>query len=196
MHGRYNMGSTGVLPFCGENSIQLIVSKRDPAISCKEKPDPRSRDWGFTIVRRFDPVGTMKNSVLKYSAPGGEVLHFGANCLDVLPGEYPEPYVKPLEWGTLVKLYSYQIRPQYTSPATLDLYYRLSLMLARTPLPIRVYERRPGFSGHTFSTIISGLTVRLDEDRAANIEQGFPVRRGFSCRGKTAAIQYIRFQGK
>ncbi len=194
VHGRYNMGSTGVLPFCGENSLQLIVSKRNPAIACREKSDPCSTQWGFTVVRRFDPTGTMKNSVLKYLAPGGEVLRFEADCLHVLPGDYPEAYVKPLEWGTLVKMYSYQIRPQYTSPATLDLYYRLSLMLAKTPLPIRVYERRPGYSGHTLSTIISGLTVRLEEDYAAKIEEGFPSGGDFPVAGQMLPYNIFAFK--
>ena len=32
VQGKFNMGSTGALQFCGENNIQLLISKRDPKI--------------------------------------------------------------------------------------------------------------------------------------------------------------------
>jgi hypothetical protein len=174
VQGRFNMGGTGVLPFCGVHSLQLIVSKRCPDISAEETADSLVGDWGFTVVRRFEPTGTMKNSVLKYLAQDGTILHFKSRILPVLPGKYPEAYVNPLEWGTIIKLFEYQIRPQYTTLATLDLYYRLSLMLAQTPLPFRIYERRLGYSSHTPNAVVSGLTVRLEQDRSQNVESGFP----------------------
>jgi hypothetical protein len=42
-------------------------------------------------------------------------------------------------------------------------------------LPIKLYERRKGYQGHSLEAILSGLSVRVDEDRSDNIEENFPV---------------------
>ncbi|MFC2138278.1 ATP-binding protein [Bacteroidota bacterium] len=47
--GKYNMGSTGAVTFCGENKYQLIASKRTNSDKCfKNNHNP----FGFTLVRR------------------------------------------------------------------------------------------------------------------------------------------------
>ncbi len=41
-------------------------------------------------------------------------------------------------------------------------------------LPLKLYERRKNYQGNSFETVLSGLSVRVDEDRSANIEENFP----------------------
>jgi len=67
VQGKFNMGGTGVLKFCGKRNLQLILSRRDPKICNSNRPS--YSDWGFTIVRREDPVGTRRSSVYTYLAP-------------------------------------------------------------------------------------------------------------------------------
>jgi len=172
VQGKYNMGGTGALRFCGFRNMQLIISKRNPKIARFESDDTADF-WGFTIVRRENPEKGMKNSTFKYLAPNGEILMFKADNLPLLPGNYPNAYVNPLSWGSIVKLYEYQMVGLKTL-MTLDPYYRLCLLLPNIALPVRMYEMREGYTGHTLETTLSGLSVRLDEDKRENLEPGFP----------------------
>lgn len=175
VQGKFNMGGTGALQFCGgHHNMQLVISKRDPKIVQLEGNDGSSDCWGFTVVRREDPAAGRRSSSFRYLAPAGEVLRFRAPELPLLPGEYPNTCTRPLESGTLVKLYDYQIGGGLKTAIILDLFYRLSELLPNIALPALLSERRPGYEAHTYHTILSGLNVRLAEDRGENVEQGFP----------------------
>jgi len=171
VQGRYNMGSTGVLPFCGRNHLQLIISKRNPKLI---KNILEESEWGFTIVRKFEPTGNMKNSVFKYLAPDRNILKFKSKSLPLLPGDYPKAYEKPLEWGTFIKLYDYQLPGGLKSAITLDLYYKLSSLLPSIALPATLYERRKGYVAHEYHTYLNGLSVRLEENKYEDLEENFP----------------------
>jgi len=45
--------------------------------------------------------------------------------------------------------------------------------LYQLALPIRLYERRD-YQGHSRETILTGMSVRIEDDRAGVIEPGFP----------------------
>lgn len=172
VQGKFNMGGTGVFQFCGENNLQLVISRRNKEIQKLEKDDTRDL-WGFTIIRRSIPEKGMRSSSYKYLAPGNKILTLDSDTLPLLPGEYPEAYKKPLEYGTFIKLYEYQMVGLKTN-ILFDLYNKISLLLPSVALPVRFYERRKGYTGHSFETTLSGLTVRLDEDKRENLESGFP----------------------
>jgi hypothetical protein len=55
VQGKFNMGGTGVLRFCGIRNLQLVVTRRDPAIVGAQPSDPDALLWSFTVVRRDDP---------------------------------------------------------------------------------------------------------------------------------------------
>ena len=61
-------------------------------------------------------------------------------------------------------------------------------------LPIRLYERRGGYSGHTPETTLSGLNVRLEENKRENIEQDFPDSSTISVLGQRMNIQIFVFK--
>lgn len=173
VQGKFNMGSTGALQFCSKlHNLQLIISKRDPQIK-KDDSDETSSNWGFTIIRREDPRGGMRSSSFRYLALNGEILMFDTSYLPLIPREYPDPYGEHFEFGTFIKLYEYQLQGLKTL-AVFDLYNRLSMLLPGLALPIRIFERRAGYTGHTLEATISGLSVRLEEDKRDNIETDFP----------------------
>jgi len=192
VQGKFNMGGTGALQFCGHHNIQLIISKRDPKIANNEK-DPTKDYWGFTIIRREDPSEGMKNSTFKYLAPDGNILMFEAENLPLLPKDYPEAYGNQLEWGTFIKLYDYQLIG-LKSPVYFDLYYRLSLLLPNIALPITLYERRRGYRAQSYHIILSGLSVRLDEDTKDNLEPGFPSASEITVMGQKMKILIYVFK--
>ena len=100
VQGKFNMGGTGIFQFCGEHNIQLIISKRHPKIKENEE-DPTKTKWGFTVIRRENPQHGVRSSSYRYLAPGNTILSFDSPSLPLLPGDYPNPYEKPLEWVRL-----------------------------------------------------------------------------------------------
>ncbi len=51
-------------------------------------------------------------------------------------------------------------------------------------LPVKLYERRKNYSGNSFETVLSGLAVRVDEDRSDNIEENFPTSGSMTVNGQ------------
>lgn len=170
VQGKFNMGGTGSLRFCGDENLQLIISRRCPEII--DKDDETSNHWGFTVIRRQDPDNNMKNSSYTYLAPDNKILTLNNNSLPLMPGNFPNAYEKPMEYGSFIKLYEYNI-PSLRSLINFDLYRRLSVLLPNIALPVLLSERR-AYKGDTFQSILSGLSVRLDQNKSKIIEEGFP----------------------
>ena len=193
VQGKFNMGGTGVFQFAGRNNLQLIVSKRCPEIA-KFENDETKGYWGYTIVRRENPAEGRRSSAYKYLVVDGEIPMFSAETLPLLPCEYPEPYGAPMKWGTLIKLYEYQMPGGLKTIILFDLYNRVCLLLPKIALPVRFFERRAGYIGHTLETTMSGLFVRLYEDTRTNLEEGFPNSSTISVSGEKMVCQVFAFK--
>jgi hypothetical protein len=197
VQGKFHMGGTGAFRFCGQHSgqhnLQLIISKRKPTIAKNEIPDESREHWGFTVVRRENPGNGRRSSVYTYLAPGNEILRFRADSLPLLPGSYPDKFGGALQWGTYIKLYEYNMEGLKTN-VVFDLYNTLSLLLPNIALPIRLCERRKGYAGHTLETTLSGLNVRLDEDKRENLEDGFPSSSAMVCVGQRMTALIYAFK--
>lgn len=193
VQGKFNMGSAGALRFCSpQHNFQLIISRRDQSIV--DSSDQSGRLWGFTILRRVEPQGSVRSSSYRYLAPGGNVPRFAADAIPALPGPFPTAYAEPLGHGTVVKLYQYQLPKTLRTNALLDLNYRLSLMLPQLALPVRISERRHKYSGHSLEATLAGLSVRLDEDRAGNLEAGFPASATLKIAGQETRLLIYAFK--
>ena len=112
VQGNFNMGGSGVLRFCGQHHLQLVLSRRNPALM--ESKDPSDDEWGFVIVRREDAQGKSRHSTFTYLAPlghkerpsKGDVLRFRADKMPLFP-EGRNAYAREAAFGTLIKLYEY-----------------------------------------------------------------------------------------
>lgn len=189
VQGKFHMGGTGVFRFCGQHHLQLVASKRNPKLLTFGD----SNDWGFTIVRREEPRGNRRTSVYTYLTENGNVPSFKSDELPLLPSIYPNKFGTSLNWGTYIKLYEYNLHGLKTN-ILFDLYNVLSLLMPNIALPIRLYERRKGYAGHTFETTLSGLSVRLEEDRRENLEPGYPSSHPIVCLGQKMQIQIFAFK--
>lgn len=189
VQGKFHMGGTGAFRFCGQHHIQLVISKRNPNILLSGESDA----WGFTIVRREKPRGNRRTSVYTYLAPNGNVLSFKADTLPLLPSIYPNKFGMPFKWGAYIKLYEYNLHGLKTN-ILFDLYNVLPLLMPNIALPIRLYERRKGYSGHTFETTLSGLSVRLEEDTRENLEPEYPSSHPIACLGQKMQVQIFAFK--
>ncbi len=178
VQGKFNAGGTGVLQFCGEKNMQLIVSRRHPEAPV-DRGDGTRNLWGFTVVRRMKPSAGRRSSMYVYLAPGNQVPRFEADAIKVLPEKRrnitPRPYAAGLEYGTCVKLYNFRWRAR--SIATTDGRYELERYLHSPCLPFRLTETRD-YNANYFSTTISGVWVSIaapnGDPESAKIELGFP----------------------
>ncbi len=214
VQGKFNMGGTGVLKFCGASSLQLIISRRNPDIVSKWKginskwrsADPRHAEWGFTVVRRERPsaaAGQVRNSVFKYLAPNiidkgqGQVLSFSSPTFPLFP-EGSKPYAREAPHGTAIKLYQYDTKG-FGSQALMKggLLSRLEALLPQIALPVRVHECRDyrGDEGRSFENSLVGLTVRLGENRGENLEEGYPTTVSFVVGQEKMTAQIYAFKG-
>jgi len=179
VQGKFNAGGTGVLQFCGEENLQLIISRRHPKAPAP-KNDTTRDDWGFSVVRRLEPKSgeSRRSSIYVYLAPDGRVPSFRASSIRVLPGDSAknrpaEAYAKQLQWGTVIKLYSY--RWKAGSIATTDARYELEKYLHSPCLPFRVIETRD-YKANYYGTTVAGVwaTVGQDDEGSPKLEDGFP----------------------
>lgn len=206
VQGKFNMGGTGVLKFCGSHNLQLVISRKNPAILTDRERKTSDGQWSFTIVRREDPEGNRRSSVYTYLAPIRSETNDGTNgVLRFSVDEFPifpdgrNPYGRNAEFGTLIKLYEYRATGLKTNILLRDgMLSRMDLLLPDVALPIRFYECRD-YRGHagSFETTLTGLGVRLDDDKAENLETGFPASCPLSVSGQhmTATI-YAFKKGK
>jgi len=193
VQGKFNMGGTAVLRFCGRHNLQLIISKRNPEIKILDEPDDSVNFWGVTVVRRENPPHGVRSSIYKYLAPNNKILSFDSKTLKLMPGIYPVAYEKDLSFGTFIKLYEYQMTGLKTN-ILFDLNYKLSLLMPSIALPVRLYERRKGYKGHSLETTLSGLSVRLEEDKKENLESGFPVSGPITALGQKMRASIFAFK--
>jgi hypothetical protein len=174
VQGKFNMGGSGVLEFCGvEHNVQLVLSRRNVQL-LGPNAKPEDKLWSFTIIRRQDPdAETPRSSKFVYLAPGkldaeGKrgLLTFDAPTMPIFPDKR-EPYARHSEWGTLFKLYEYGTRSVTNMMLEEGLMMRVRLLLPEPALPIRFHECRPAYKGHSgsFDTTMAGLIYTLEQDR-------------------------------
>lgn len=97
VQGKYNMGSSGVLSFCGRRWYKLIVSRRYD----------RSGHWGWTLLRRRPAEGP---PVAEYLKIDDQIPAFDAKSLFPLRRADGKPDRKvERDSGTIIKLYSYNL---------------------------------------------------------------------------------------
>ena len=194
-HGKFNMGGTGTLRFCGYHNLQLIISRRDPSIEPFRSDDTSIGQWGLTVVRRENPTSERKTSVYTYLSPLLEgVLRFNADKLPLFP-QRNKAYARSAEWGTAIKLYEYKMTGKSNILLRDGLRQRLDLLLPRPALPIRLHECR-GYVGRSgsFDTNLNGVTVRLSDDRSENMEVGFPASNPITIRGHQLPASIYAFK--
>jgi hypothetical protein len=167
VQGRFNMGGTGVLPFCGEKyKLQLIVSRVPEDVAKKT-----DHEWAYTIFCFFkskqDPswkylVGADNQVLTAGSAQLGLIPKFGAKS-----GEVCAPRERRVSSGTLIKMYDYSAA---RSNICGEQFKKLQEYLLRPALPLRVIECREAYKAN-----VMGVTVwdRLGAWGKDKLEAGF-----------------------
>lgn len=148
VQGMFYMGGTGVLPNCGENGYELIISKKAPEL----QEDGKSKEWGWTIIR--------KNSDKKryeYFVDENELIPtFDEEIFQILENGESIPY------GTFMKMYNYKMETK--SNITADLMKKLNIFLFRAPLPVQLIETRD-FGSLVMDIVLKGNEYAIEKSR-------------------------------
>lgn len=196
VQGKFNMGGTGVFRFCGERSIQLLITRRNPKLIDGGNPDDCK--WGFTVVRRDPPRGSERSSVFRYLAPVDEgrerrgVLRFSADSLRLFPIQ-DEPYSRYTEYGSLIKLYNYKVRQRSNILIEHGLRNAVDVRLPSPALPVRFHETR-NYSRRATSEILVGILLKLHDRQDDALEAGFPIHSGLTVDGQKFNLSVYGFK--
>lgn len=128
VQGKYNMGSSGVLGFCGRNWFKLIVSRRYDG----------QTPWGWTLIRKREAKGL---PYAEYFAPSGKVPTFDdSELFPFVIGAKKRFDGFSLKTGTIIKLYEYYAgKGQGGFRAAREVFNE---NLVETILPFRIYDFR------------------------------------------------------
>ncbi len=162
VQGKYNMGSTGAVVFCGENKYQLIASKKHPEINHLD-----SNQFGFTLVRRHpltsdEEVEYGKSTWYEYFSLNSEIPAFDITELDL--GLYNRNFIS----GSVVKLYSYQLPKGSRSNITFDLWRDLNQYMYQLPLPVTLFEKRD-YVAKNPTKLVLGNRTRITIDSRESV---------------------------
>lgn len=154
VQGKYNIGSTGAVVFCGNYRYQLIASKLNTSLSSKTSKN----DFGFTLVRRHflteEQEETCRATWYEYFCPNNIIPRFHAEELDL------GLHNRNFSTGSIIKLYSYRLPPGSRSDATLDLWRDLNQYLYLPALPVLIFEKRYT-AGHSQTKLMKGNKNRI-----------------------------------
>ena len=169
VQGVYNMGGSGVLPNCGNNKYQLILSRKDPRLL-----NGREDIYGFTLVRlrRVMTIGEYKNSWYEYCVEENEKIFTSPSNKELDLGLYNRKFNS----GTYIKLFNYDMPDP--SDITLGLWRDLNRYLYSPALPILLYEKR-GYRGHAATKLMLGNRMRVMIDNREMKETTFPMTINF-----------------
>jgi hypothetical protein len=212
VQGKFNMGGTGALQFCGgESKVQLIVSRRDPTLLGSDVSE-RDCHWGFTVVRREPPAQGSRSSVFTYLAPVpvGDpngllgVLSFAVDEWPIFPQANEtvrDAYARSAPYGSLVKLYEYDWQGTKSNIVFSGdgLLRRIDIGLPELALPVRLFEcrrgyERPGYHAGSYATNALGLVARLDENRSENLEPESPIGGVIALEGRQIKLRVYVFR--
>jgi len=114
LQGKYGMGSTGSLPFCGDRGFKLVVS------ASHENPG----EWSWSLIRKNREKTRYEYLIVDDSVP-------------TFDGE-----INGREYGSFVKCYNYET--EVKSEINQYFRRRLERYIVKSPLPIRLIDTRYG----------------------------------------------------
>ncbi len=185
VQGKYNMGGTGAIVFCGKKRYQLIASKRYDGTG----------NFGFTLVREHPlneheqqllESGTLKNTWYEYMKIDNQIPSFPIDSLDL--GLNGRKFVT----GSIIKLYSYNLPPGSRSVISRDLNQSINEYLFHPALPvytIDIPERYP--NDKNLARDLFGLKRRLEQEDSKYVEDYFSEEIDYEEIGKAKVTCYV-----
>ncbi|TXN36316.1 hypothetical protein FVB32_16160 [Flagellimonas hymeniacidonis] len=159
VQGKYNMGGSGAIVFCGKKRYQLIASKRYT----------NDGDFGFTLIREHPKRETDKSKETWY-----EFLLINSK-IPSFPIEQLELGLenRKFKTGTIIKMYSYQFPKGYSGFAQ-DLNQSINEFLFHPALPILTKDTAERYPNNKVLTNdLYGLNRRLLSEEQDYLDDKF-----------------------
>lgn len=160
VQGKYNMGGSGALVFCGKKRYQLVASKKFD----------NSGEFGFTLIRQHkigSEAESNRASYFEYLKIDGKIPSFGISELDL------KLHNRKFRTGSILKLYSYQFPSGYAGFAQ-DLNQSLNEFLFEPLLPLLTVDKKERYPNNKVLELdLYGLKRRLEEDKNEYVEKYF-----------------------
>ncbi|AMJ67540.1 hypothetical protein AXW84_20570 [Hymenobacter sp. PAMC 26628] len=187
VQGKYNMGGSGAIVFCGRHGYQLIASRRYDGTG----------EFGFTLTRkhqlRADEENDKKNTWYEYFTVGGRIPSFPITDLDL--GLHNRRFTT----GTVLKLYSYKL-PEGSRMVTRDLGRSLNEYLFDPALPLLTVETKERYpKDRALERVLYGLKQRLEKQDSKYVETSFTEdfqTREFGAMRVTCYVFRTKVEGK
>lgn len=153
VQGKYNMGGSGAIVFCGKKGYQLIASKKYDGTG----------DFGFTLIREHPfkkgEESFKKNTWYEYLVIDKKIPSFSIKELDL------KLFNRSFKTGTIIKMYSYQFPSGYSGFAQ-DLNQSLNEFLFEHVLPVYTVDKKERYPNNKVLELdLFGLKRRLEEDK-------------------------------
>lgn len=159
VQGKYNMGGSGAIVFCGKKRYQLIASRKYDQLG----------DFGFTLVREHPKreEDQSKETWYEYFVINDEIPSFPITQLDLGLEN------RKFETGSIIKMYSYQFPKGYSGFAQ-DVRQSVNEFLFDPALPMLTKDTEERYpNNNVLVADLYGLKRRLFDDDSGYIEYKF-----------------------
>jgi hypothetical protein len=159
VQGKYNMGGSGAIVFCGKKRYQLIASKRYT----------NDGDFGFSLIREHPKRDSdlAKETWYEYLLIDGEIPHFPIDILDL------DLENRKFKTGTIIKMYSYQFPKGYSGFAQ-DLNQSINEFLFSPALPLLTVDTAERYPNNkVLANDLYGLKRRLMKEETEYLDDKF-----------------------
>ena len=177
VQGKYNMGGSGAIVFCGKKRYQLIASKRYT----------NDGNFGFTLVREHPKKESdqAKETWYEYLLIDGKIPSFATSKLDLGLNN------RQFETGTVLKLYSYQFPKGYSGFAQ-DLNQSINEFLFQPALPILTVDTAERYPNNkVLENDLFGLKRRLAAEESEYLDESFSENFSDDVFGKMKVSCYV-----
>ena len=179
VQGKYNMGGSGAIVFCGRKHYQLLGSRRYDGTG----------PFGFTLIREHpftsEERRTLKSTWYEYLTIDGEIPSFLCDSLEL--GLHSHVFTV----GTVIKLYSYDL-PSGISDIARDLNQSINEYLFEPALPIYTIEAEKRYPHAVRERHLYGLKRRLEQEEGQKyVEDYFSEEGEIESIGKLKVTCYV-----
>lgn len=178
VQGKYNMGGSGAIVFCGKKRYQLIGSKRYD----------NAGKFGFTLIREHPlskaEESTKKNTWYEYLKIDGKIPAFQAAQQDL--GLFNRKFTT----GSIIKLYSYDL-PSGISDISRDLNQSINEYLFEPVLPVYTIEKEERYPKSSLRRGLYGLKRRLEQEDSKYVAEYFSEDFDDALFGKMKVTCYV-----
>lgn len=162
VQGKYNMGGSGAVVFCGKKRYHLIASKRYDGTG----------EFGFTLIRQHpfsrEEEERKKNTWYEYFTINNKIPSFPIDELELGLRN------KKFKTGTILKLYSYELPSGSRSVISRDLNQSINEYLFEPALPLYTIDKKERYpDDKNLERDLYGLKRRLEEEKGKYVEDYF-----------------------